>query len=309
MPQTIIDKTILEAMDLERFKASNVRSVMVVLNKLSKDIYSTIIGIDTNNPKDINTSIRKINTKIDNTFKKVERMLSREHKKLVKHIVSQEDKSLDGSLGNKGVDTAVATVLSSFVLGEKLNKHLTKISRNTKSSISSAIRNGVVNNENISVISQKVRGTRSRRFRDGLFNRTLTDMDATIRTAIQTYVNRGKQFVWKLNGVERYIWISTLDSSTTSICWRRSNKIFNVGSGPIPPAHYRCRSSIAPYTKGMRVPKSFGEWLRTQPRGVVNEVLGKKKAGMFLNGNMSINKFTTPKGRELTLEELRRRAQ
>ena len=102
--------------------------------------------------------------------------------------------------------------------------------------------------------------------------------------------------------------MSVLDSHTSAICRGRSNNIYVVNEGPLPPAHYRCRSITVFFTQGMEIPQSYSEWLKRQPRKVVEDILGKAKAAMFLSGKLPLNKFTVPSGRELSIEELTNRA-
>lgn len=48
----------------------------------------------------------------------------------------------------------------------------------------------------------------------------------------------------------------------------------------------------------------YPEWLKRQPEGFVEEVLGKRRAKEFLDGNLSIDRFVDDFGRPLTLQEL-----
>lgn len=50
--------------------------------------------------------------------------------------------------------------------------------------------------------------------------------------------------------------------------------------------------------------KSYNDWLKTQPREFVEETLGKAKAKLYLDGNLTLDKFVNREGRELTLEQL-----
>ena len=49
---------------------------------------------------------------------------------------------------------------------------------------------------------------------------------------------------------------------------------------------------------------SYGEWLKTKRRGFVESVMGKKKAALFLDGDLPIDRFINREGFELTLDEL-----
>lgn len=52
---------------------------------------------------------------------------------------------------------------------------------------------------------------------------------------------------------------------------------------------------------------TYGDWLKQQPRATVEDVLGAKKAALFIDGKLPIDRFVDDTGRELTLEELEAR--
>lgn len=58
--------------------------------------------------------------------------------------------------------------------------------------------------------------------------------------------NTSKDVVYKNNPIEQVRWVSVLDSRTTPYCRRQDGKIYDVGEGPRPPAHYNCRSVVVP---------------------------------------------------------------
>ena len=55
-----------------------------------------------------------------------------------------------------------------------------------------------------------------------------------------------KTEVLKVNDIELEEWVSVLDSHTTKYCRGQDGKIYEVGKGPHPPAHYNCRSIRVP---------------------------------------------------------------
>lgn len=101
-------------------------------------------------------------------------------------------------------------------------------------------------------------------------------------------------------------WTSVLDGKTSAICRARSGEVYQPFEGPRPPAHYNCRSIMVPvFTGGGEVIEpSYEQWLKRQPRKFVQEVIGKQKAGIFLDGNLSLDRFIDVNGRELRIEEL-----
>lgn len=75
-----------------------------------------------------------------------------------------------------------------------------------------------------------------------------------------------KDYVAK-NYYEWYEWVSVLDEVTTDICIERHGQRYRYGEGPLPPAHYNCRSETIPVSgeDDDERPESFVEWLDQQP--------------------------------------------
>ena len=106
-----------------------------------------------------------------------------------------------------------------------------------------------------------------------------------------------------------YMWHSVMDSRTTEICSSRNHKRYRYGAGPIPPAHIRCRSHIAPIV-GMDdiAAESFYTWAIRQPADVQNDIFGEDVADELRNGNLKekdLPKFESKQ--PLTLDEFRRK--
>ena len=153
-----------------------------------------------------------------------------------------------------------------------------------------------------------------------LYKPDCLDVDATVASA-------------KANAdiVEGYRWVSTLDSRTSELCQSLDGQRFDLGEGPMPPAHPNCRSTVVPVTKtfrelgidlpelpegtrasiGGQVPASltYFEWLKTQPASFVEEALGPTRAAVFLKGGLSADEFGKLQlgrnFRPLTIEEMR----
>jgi SPP1 gp7 family putative phage head morphogenesis protein len=119
-----------------------------------------------------------------------------------------------------------------------------------------------------------------------------------------------------------YQWVSILDSRTTLICAGRDGNIYPVGKGPLPPAHWGCRSRVLPLVKpefekdkagagsSRPSPKDYGDWLKSQPASFQDEYFSKfpdgaKKAKLFRAGGLPIERFRDELGAEYTLEQLR----
>jgi hypothetical protein len=111
---------------------------------------------------------------------------------------------------------------------------------------------------------------------------------------------------------DSYRWVSILDGRTSLICASRDQKIYKESNdSPKPPAHFNCRSTIAPILEDEeesegRVSGNYEAWLRRQPKAFQLEVLGVARAKLFREGHISIGRFVDNQGRTLTLAQLRK---
>ena len=106
-----------------------------------------------------------------------------------------------------------------------------------------------------------------------------------------------------------YIWLSVMDSRTSEICTSRNRKRYRFGQGPIPPAHIRCRSHIAPIVGNDDIAaETFYNWAVRQPANVQDDILGEANGESLRNGSLKekdLSKYEAT--RPLTLEEFRRK--
>lgn len=179
-------------------------------------------------------------------------------------------------------------------------------------------------------VIQRVRGTRANNYRDGLFDISARDAESVVRTSLQHTSNTARMATWQQNQdfIIGYVIVATLDSRTSAICRSLDGRVFQVGNGPVPPFHYRCRTTTAPevdekfkYLKsgatrssqnGYVAEQSFYEWLKTQPETFQVEVLGEVRAKLFRDGGLSAKRFAElqldKNFQPLTLEELKAKA-
>lgn len=207
----------------------------------------------------------------------------------------------------------------------------------TQRAYQAAMRLGFVEGESLSQISRRVRdvGDMSKRQTEAVIRTATNHMAQTARNQV---VKANEELF------SHEVWSATLDGRTTAICRGRDGKKYRIGEGPYPPAHLGCRSARVPVTKtwkelgfdgmdddeplsnrpfvadtrkvkdipksmrdqviGKTTDKSYNDWLKTQPKPFVVEVLGQKKADLYLDGGLSLDRFTNRVGRELTLEQL-----
>jgi len=106
-----------------------------------------------------------------------------------------------------------------------------------------------------------------------------------------------------------YIWLSVMDSRTSEICTSRNRKRYRFGQGPIPPAHIRCRSHIAPIVGNDDIAaETFYTWAVRQPKNVQDDILGEVGGESLRDGRLKEKDLPKYDARNpLTLEEFRRK--
>ena len=215
---------------------------------------------------------------------------------------------------------SAAQIVSAFVQpiqGRTFEEWFTGLMASAFDSARKVVRMGVVEGKTIGKMTTDLR------------QRTQIDRrgaEAVVRTLVNGVSTSARQAVLSENvsifeGVQ---WVSTLDARTTPICQDRDGEVFPVDSGPRPPAHINCRSTIVPLLKdaaALGLPQgtrasfdgpvsddvTYAEWIRRQPSDVQEEVLGKKRAQLFREGKLALDRFIDQEGHYYTLDQLRQR--
>jgi len=165
----------------------------------------------------------------------------------------------------------------------------------------------------------------------GLADVSQRNAATVVRTALNHVSTQAREQVYAKNSdiVEKYEWVSTLDSRTSTICRSRDGQKWEIGKGPLPPAHPNCRSATAPVISsdfdfldvgakraargaegGTQVDASttYYDFLKQQPAWFQDEALGPVRGKIFRNSGISPEEFRTISvdgfGRPLTLNQM-----
>lgn len=152
-----------------------------------------------------------------------------------------------------------------------------------------------------------------------------------VRTALNHVSTEARLLTLQKNSdvVQKYEWVSTLDSRTSTICRSRDGQKYEFGKGPLPPAHPNCRSAISPVVSpefdfldagakraargadgGMQIDANttYYDFLKQQPAWFVDKALGPVRGKIFRNAGMMPEEFRVASvdgfGRPLTLKEM-----
>lgn len=224
----------------------------------------------------------------------------------------------------------LAAVNSRPFQGKLLKDVYSELGASAFRKVRDTIRGGFVEGRATDQIVRDLRGRAVNGYRDGVLSQNRRAVEAVVRTATNHTANTAREYVYERNSdlIGKVRWNSTLDGRTTLICMARDGKVYDPGKGPRPPAHFNCRSSTSPVLKSWRdlgfdiddlppasrasmngqVPadQDYDQWLRKQPKGFQDDVLGRRKAQLFRSG-VKVDRFTDKSGREYTLDELRNR--
>lgn len=150
---------------------------------------------------------------------------------------------------------------------------------------------GYVNQMSKDDVIKSFLGTKSNNYKDGIGRLLDNSTSAAISTVMQhlsaqAAFNVGQSVAGGAIGnrvlTGQYEWVSVLDDATTEICRSRDGKRYQYGSGPVPPAHVRCRSTTVPVFEGVKWPDtSFAMWASQQSQAFINDAFDGKAPSRY----------------------------
>lgn len=152
------------------------------------------------------------------------------------------------------------------------------------------VRRGYVNGDSKQDVINQIVGSDELRNVDGVLNKTAKNAATLTHTVMQQVTSQISEGVQKAF-YNFYQWISVMDDRTSAICIHRNLMIYEYGNGPIPPAHYRCRSKIIPsYQDDGFEPPPIDEWLNEDDSDV-GEYATVVKGKVTIKKSLTTNDF------------------
>lgn len=158
------------------------------------------------------------------------------------------------------------------------------------------MRQGILGNEPIERMVQRVHGTRAAGFRDGIMHGTRTQAKTLVRSSVMATANKAREATYQKHKdvIKGMQWLSTLDSRTSDICvsldgaaWDLDGKPIGTNKSPYlgpPPAHFNCRSTLVPITK------SYSELTKNKKiKAKLNKLSKSKREGLRASMNGAIS--------------------
>ena len=134
--------------------------------------------------------------------------------------------------------------------GKLLDPFIQDWASNERARVVNAIRQGFFEGQTNSQIVKAIRGTRALQYKDGILAITDRNASTIVRTAVQHVATQARMETLKENSdvVVGVKWVSTLDQRTSNQCKSLDGTVFPLDSGPRPPLHPNCRSSVIALT-------------------------------------------------------------
>jgi SPP1 gp7 family putative phage head morphogenesis protein len=174
--------------------------------------------------------------------------------------------------------------------GQTVREMLMNFGTSMLTKVSQQIKIAYANNLKPSELTDDIIGSSESRFNDGLFS-TFGNQNATILATLLQFFSTATQASIASEHYAQYQWISILDSKTTLICRSRNGNIYTYGEGPLPPAHWYCRSKIVALTQGEElhnIPSTFFEWVTAQPREFIDDAFVGSIAAKLVTKDVSL---------------------
>jgi len=159
--------------------------------------------------------------------------------------------------------------------GHVLASWAKKVAKDDIARISAQVRIGMIQGEGAQAIARRIVGSARLKGADGVTQITRRNAEAITRTAVNAFSNSAREMYFQENSdlFGKEVFVATLDSRTTPVCMSYDGERFLLGTGPMPPLHFSCRS--------LRVAEINGEVVGMRPARPVSEkmIVGKYAEG------------------------------
>lgn len=323
---------------LQRLGTQTASLSIPFVNRMREEVREAVLkfGDDARTVKKLNKMLASLDGVLEdvtgdwkNTIEKSLREISDYENKWFVHTLTDNTKSSARIASPSAADVWSAVKFAPLSLDSKpvgLVDMLDNWTISEKNRLVRGVQSGFVQGQTTRQIVSSVTGN------GGLADISERNVMTTVRTAVAHVSNTARRQVYDSNSdiVNKYQWVSTLDSRTSTVCRSRDGQKYDIGKGPMPPAHPNCRSTTIPIIAddfldfldegAMRAARganggaqvdastSYYDFLKTQPAWFQDAALGPTRGAIFRNAGMTPEEFRQASvdgfGRPLTLNEM-----
>lgn len=242
MPQSIQSKLIRHQIFLERFSGSIANTIQAGIDRARDAAINEMLTNKFLNPKQLKDHLEFIIARhMEDALDEVKELTSHEASfnerllnKELDSVASASEAALLSALINKPMPVGLADKKAN----RKIQPAYTKFAEQTAGRIVQPIKDMQVSGGDNLTTAETI-----------LFLTTgilSAQAKSLARSSVVHAANTSKEEVYKVNPIKQVEWVSVLDSHTTDYCRGQDGKLYDVGVGPRPPAHYNCRSITRP---------------------------------------------------------------
>lgn len=319
-PDRLLDEAVQHRIALSRYSTHTVRRVLALLNRTDRALVERILRADNEgrDPVQLERLLEEVRalqgdgwTVVRGRLNEDVAALARAESDFAASMV-RAARSAPGLTATFNVPTTaqvVAAVNARPFQGRFLKGWLDEAEAGSAKRVRETLRQGFVEGRSVTDLVRQIRGTKALGYRDGVLEISRRGAEAMVRTALTHTAAVSAKETYQALGVAEATFLAVLDARTTLTCANLNGQTFPLDRFPWPPRHVNCRSTSMPVVPG--APKveapSYSDWLKRQAPEVQNDILGVRKAQLFRDGKLTLDRFTDDKGRVLTLEQLKKR--
>jgi SPP1 gp7 family putative phage head morphogenesis protein len=187
--------------------------------------------------------------------------------------------------------------------------------------INRAVQLGVIQGKNPRAIAAGILGSKTAPAVPSVAKNAKAFTRMTVRTAMTAVQTRASMAEYKVLPPTAFRGVrfeAITDTRTSDVCRAFDGRVYKVNdpATPLPPLHPNCRSALVPVVNmaGTNVRSvvdpgakraGYNGWLKEQPVGVQNALLGKTRAQLWRDGKVTLAELIGTDKRTLTLAQLR----
>ena len=272
--QELYDRATREDAYNEGVKASLALIFLAYSKELRVVIRSEIIGLGVDNMRELTSA--ELNVLIGRIKKRQNAIFAKYGRELTKEL--EKYAAVTGRVTNQVFQVSTDIKLWAKVQnspipanGVYLDNFLTSFERTSKAEIENAVRKAWANGESVQNTIAQIASKSTKQGTASTVQMLERRAEAVVETVGHHVFTTSAASVLA-DAFGQYVWVSVMDSRTSEICKERNGRVYTFGLGPVPPAHIRCRSHIAPTVFGNVKKESLQEWLNRQPASLQKEL-------------------------------------
>lgn len=205
-----------------------------------------------------------------------------------KDVIENTYKNMSDYLGSIKADASFSMLKTDFIqdllsikwLGENYSDRVWKNTNLLAKKMEDILLDGIVSGKSIDFMAKQI----NKMMRVGSFN-----CERLIRTETNFFHNRTSLKAYKDYGIEKYEFLATIDSRTSTICSKLNGQIFNIDKAKTgvnyPPMHPFCRSTTVAYFEEEQLQQDEKDSIIKEWKGIQNNSNYNKKEAISILKN------------------------